>query len=64
MTRIFFLMLLIASFGILSCNSDRSGKANDSDTTGNDTPFVASPEGLGADTSRAASDSLRDSLNR
>ena len=59
MKYVFILTFIISIFGVISCSS------NNNNSNGSvDTPIVASPEGMGADTTSAKTDSLRDSLNR
>ena len=58
MKYVFILTLIISMFGVISCSS------NNNSNSSVDTPTVASPEGMGADTTSAKTDSLRDSLNR
>ena len=58
MKYVFILTFIISIFGVISCSSNNNSNGSV------DTPIVASPEGMGADTTSAKTDSLRDSLNR
>lgn len=62
MKSIFIVMLIVGAFTAVSCTSNNS-KKNTTDSTGAMMPDTAT-SGMGADTTSAATDSLRDSLNR
>ncbi|MBC7745561.1 MAG: hypothetical protein H7096_10700 [Flavobacterium sp.] len=53
-----FIMFTGCSLFVAACSSGNNNGSR------NDTSTIASPQGMGADTTSAKTDSLRDSLNR
>lgn len=62
MKPIIQMMLIAGAFTVMGCSSDNQNKST-ADSTGVIMPDTAG-SGMGADTTSAATDSLRDSLNR
>ena len=62
MKSILIIMLISGTLTAVSCTSKNS-KKNTADSTGMSMPDTAT-SGMGADTTSAATDSLKDSLNR
>jgi hypothetical protein len=62
MKRIFFMSFIVGMLTVVGCSSNNSNK-NTADSMDMTMPDTAA-SGMGVDTTRAATDSLRDSLNR
>ena len=62
MKRIILMMLIAGTFTVMGCSSDNPNKST-ADSTDVMMPDTSS-SAMGADTTSAAQDSLRDSLNR
>jgi uncharacterized protein YcfL len=62
MKRILLLIFLAGLFSVVGCSSNNSNN-NNADSADITMPDTAA-SGMGADTTSAATDSLRDSLNR